>query len=97
MVRFGIRVSRRFEKELSRIDRAGRADIVDRVLAALSLLEEDPATPRPGLDVKKLAAAPRGRLFRLRIGEYRVLYEIDFDSNLVFVTTIFHRSRGYRF
>jgi mRNA-degrading endonuclease RelE of RelBE toxin-antitoxin system len=35
-------------------------------------------------------------VFRLRVGDYRLLYEVDSQSLTVFVTTLFHRGRGYR-
>jgi mRNA-degrading endonuclease RelE of RelBE toxin-antitoxin system len=82
-------------KELKTIARAGHKDVVRRILSSLRLLERDPFRARPGLDIKQLAHT-EGAVFRLRVGDYRVLYEVDTTSNTVFVTTVFHRGRGYR-
>ncbi len=95
MAPFAVVIDPEFYKELKAIERAGRRDIVKRILRALHMLEEDPVVARPGLDVKPLAGM-MGRVFRLRVGDYRVLYEVDVKSRQVFVTTVFHRSRGYR-
>ena len=97
MKAFEVRIGPGVRRDLRRIQRAGRSDIVNRILAALALLEEDPIKARPGLDVQELEAAPRGRIYRWRVGGYRVLYEVDFERRRVMVTTVFHRSRGYRF
>jgi len=83
-----------FDRDLRRIEKAGRRDVVERIQAGLILLREDPSTPRPGVDVIRLKAAA-GR-YRLRIGQYRILYEVDFKSRTIVVTTAYHRSRGYR-
>lgn len=54
----------------------------------------------------KLEADPRRRgakkltgfehQWRIRVGEYRVLYEIDDDQRLVHIYRIAHRSEAYR-
>jgi len=95
MARFAVVIHPRFPKELEAIKRAGRKDIAGRILSALRLLEQDPFQARPGLDIKPLAIAG-GSVFRLRVGDYRVLYEVDVTSETVFVTAVFHRGRGYR-
>ncbi|HLB69057.1 MAG TPA: type II toxin-antitoxin system RelE/ParE family toxin [Thermoplasmata archaeon] len=95
MARFTVVIHPRLPRELKAIERAGRKDVVRRVLSSLRLLEEDPFQARPGLDIKQLAIAGGG-VFRLRVGDYRLLYEVDAASKKVFVTAVFHRGRGYR-
>ena len=95
MARFAVVIHPRFPKELEAIKRAGRKDIAGRILSALRLLEQDPFQARPGLDIKPLAIAG-GSVLRLRVGDYRILYEVDVASKKVFVTTLFHRGRGSR-
>ena len=64
-------------------------DIQARILARLSNLEAD---PRPS-DVKKL----KGRdAWRVRVGDYRVIYEIHDRQLQVIVVTIGHRRDVYR-
>ena len=95
MARFTVVIHPRFVKELEAIKRAGRKDIAGRILSALRLLEQHPFHARPGLDIKPLAIAG-GSVLRLRVGDYRILYEVDVASKKVFVTTLFHRGRGSR-
>ena len=47
--------------------------------------------PRQAL---KLAGADR--LYRLRVGDYRIIYEVDVDAHLVLIHYIRHRREAYR-
>ena len=95
MALFGVVVHPGLPRELKTIARAGRKDVVTTHSLFPQGLERDPFRARPGLDIKQLAGT-EGAVFRLRVGDYRVLYEVDTASNTVFVTTVFHRGRGYR-
>ena len=35
-------------------------------------------------------------LYRIRVGDYRVIYSVDDDGRVVVVTRVRHRSRAYR-
>ena len=73
------------QKELDRLP----ADISDRILERLTALE---ANPRPA-DVKKL----KGRLaWRIRIGNYRAIYEINDHAHQIILVTVAHRREVYR-
>lgn len=73
------------EKELEALDSSIHKRIVTRLLA----LEEN---PRP-TGVKKLQGQES---YRLRIGDYRVLYTIDDKSRKVFIMAVGHRREVYR-
>lgn len=60
-----------------------------RVGSALKRLVEEPRSR----GARKLA---QGRGWRLRAGDYRVLYTIDDDSHMVIVFAIGHRREAYR-
>jgi mRNA interferase RelE/StbE len=63
--------------------------IADRILDRLHALETD---PRP-TDVKKL----KGREgWRIRIGDYLVIYSINDNDLVILVVTIGHRREVYR-
>jgi mRNA interferase RelE/StbE len=64
--------------------------IRDRIRVALRDLAEDP-TPA---QVKALAGG--GGLFRLRVGDWRVIYSVERDQAGVVVVDIGHRSTVYR-
>jgi mRNA interferase RelE/StbE len=62
-----------------------------RIRRAIDDLESDPRPPGALL----LAGAAR-RLWRLRVGDYRVIYEIRDDVLVVLVIRIGHRREVYR-
>lgn len=65
---------------LRRIDHADR----DRIRGAIALLAHDPRPPS--------SRALRGRDgYRVRFGDYRILYTIDDDVLLIAVVTLGHR------
>ncbi|TFH46783.1 MAG: type II toxin-antitoxin system RelE/ParE family toxin, partial [ANME-2 cluster archaeon] len=37
-----------------------------------------------------------GNIYRLRIGDYRVLYSVDNNDKIVRITTVVHRSGAYK-
>ena len=82
---YAIEILRTAQKQLAKIDRQSQGRVIDAI-RALS------ANPRPA-GCKKLT----GRLaWRIRIGEYRVIYEIE-DSRLrVLVVAIGGRQDVYR-
>ena len=82
---YSIEILRVAQKQLAKIDRAGQQRIIDGIRS----LEED---PRPA-GCKKLSGRPA---WRIRIGPYRVIYEIHDDRLLVLVVTIGDRKDVYR-
>jgi len=56
-------------------------------------IENLSATPVP-LDAIKLTGAES--LYRIRVGEYRVIYQVSHESREVIVYFIWHRSVAYR-
>jgi mRNA interferase RelE/StbE len=73
-------------KELKRIDKSK----VPRIIIAVESLV---ANPRP-VDVRKLKGSERS--FRIRVGDYRIVYEILDDSLVVCIIRIRHRKDVYR-
>jgi mRNA-degrading endonuclease RelE of RelBE toxin-antitoxin system len=62
-----------------------------RLRAALAAIRED---PRPsGFDVKVLRKDGPHRYFRVRVGDYRIVYSPRGD--ITYVWRIIHRSEGY--
>jgi len=87
---FEVFVDRRVEKDLRRVP----AHIRRKFLTALDLLAEDPVRARPGLDVKKLAGLP-GETYRVRLGDYRLLFALERDRHRVLVTSLKPREKAY--
>lgn len=63
-----------------------------RIKKALFELETDPFKPRPSADIKPLTAT-NPKKYRLRVGNFRVIYIIDNES--VQVIEVFKRGKGY--
>jgi mRNA interferase RelE/StbE len=84
-MRYQVIIPKTVRKELDRLP----DDVARRIMARLTGLETD---PRPA-DVKKL----KGRgAWRIRVGDYRVIYEIHDRVLQVIVVTIGHRREVYR-
>ncbi len=84
-MRYQVILPKSIRKELDRLP----DDIASRILARLAGLETN---PRPA-DVKKL----KGRdAWRIRVGDYRVIYEIHDRLLRILVITVGHRREIYR-
>ena len=83
---WSIRYERRAERVLDRLD----ATVRRRILGAIDILADD---PRSATNVKALVGTD---LFRLRVGDWRVVYELHDDVLLVLVIEIGHRREIYR-
>ena len=66
------------------------ADLKYRVGLTVDSLSDNPFP----VGVRKLHG--QRRLYRVRVGQYRVVYEIDEQRKLVLVTRIRHRREAYR-
>jgi len=62
------------------------------ILRAIAPLGEDPR--RPDADIKKMAGY--GDRYRLRVGDYRVIYEIADEQLIILVVGVGHRRETYR-
>jgi mRNA interferase RelE/StbE len=84
-MRYRVILPKSVQKELDRLP----DELVTRILARLTELEVQPRPP----DVKKL----KGRsAWRIRVGDYRVIYEIHDRELQVLVLTVGHRREIYR-
>jgi mRNA interferase RelE/StbE len=66
------------------------AALLDRLLAAVEKLALD---PRPTGCCKLTGSAER---YRIRVGDYRIIYRIDDGKVVVLVLVIAHRREAYR-
>jgi mRNA interferase RelE/StbE len=73
-------------KDLKRLDKW----IVPRILQAVDSLKEQPLPH----DVRKIRGSERS--YRIRVGDYRVVYTIEEDLLIVEIVRVRHRKDVYR-
>jgi mRNA interferase RelE/StbE len=83
---YAITFARSARKQLEVLDRALALRIVGRI-------ESLAVTPRPVGCVKLEGGTG---LWRIRVGDYRVIYEIDDDRCRIDVSAVRHRREAYR-
>ena len=83
---YRVELSRRAFKSLERLE----PEIRRRILEKLVVLREEP--------IPRGAVKLRGEkdVYRLRVGDYRVLYKVLWEEEVVLVFKIEHRRRAYR-
>ena len=86
MSKYSVVFTRSARKELEGLPEA----IQTRVVSQIEQLSSD---PRP-TGVRKLVGS--GPLWRLRVGEYRVIYAVHDERKLVDIICIRHRKDAYR-
>ncbi len=82
---YSIRIKNSADKELQRVNPQDRI----RIVTAIDRLKENPY----------LGVALKGNLTglrRLRVGAYRIVYEIQQDELIVLVVRVAHRGDAYR-
>jgi len=84
-VTYAVLIERRAQRALAKIAQPQR----DRIIAAIQRLGDE---PRPA-GVKKLSGR---EAWRIRVGAYRVLYEIRDSQLIVLIVDVGHRRGIYR-
>ena len=85
---YTVLVSRTFQKSFYELPKNAQ----DRIRKHLQELKEDPVTPRPHCDIKVLHDTDP-RKYRLRVGDYRIIYLIE--KQKVNVIELIKREVGY--
>jgi mRNA interferase RelE/StbE len=86
MATYEISFARSARKELERLHEPLRSRVFRRI-------EDLGSNPRP-IGCRKLVGG--GNLWRIRVGDYRVVYSVDDARQLVDVSAVRHRSDAYR-
>lgn len=79
-------ISSHAERDLRQLD----APVFHKIIAEIKALAGDPRPP----GCRKLAGSKSD--WRIRVGDYRVLYEIDDRRNVVRILRVRHRREAYR-
>ena len=83
---FEVHLSNRTEKFLKSCNN----DLYDRIYQKLKKLETDPFPQ----DVKRVIGQ-KEKTFRVRVGDYRILYVLFLDENVILVVNIDKRPKAY--
>ena len=83
---YTIEISTPAANALSKLEKANRL----RIVGAIELLSVDPRPP----GAKMLRGGEHGR-WRVRVGEYRIVYAIEDDRLLILVLRVAHRREVY--
>ncbi len=83
---YRVLLERAAEKDLTRLS----ADVHDRVVVSLKALAQNPRPP----GCRKLAGSTAD--WRIRVGDYRIVYEIADEIRIVRINRVRHRGDVYR-
>ena len=85
MVKYRIEFKKSASKELNSLPNKE----IKKILISIDQLSEEPR----GANSKKLSASDR---YRLRVGDYRILYEIKDEILIIYIIKVAHRKDVYR-
>jgi len=88
MMRYSIELSKEAADDIDALHRSDRR-LFERVIRKMESLEQMPYEGKP------LVGNHKGE-FSLRIGDYRIVYEIDTAGHKIYILTIKHRRHVYR-
>ena len=83
---YEVSLERRAERDLKKLS----TELFYRIIPHLKALSENPKPP----GCRKITGSKRD--WRIRIGDYRIIYEIDARKKAVNVMRIRHRKEAYR-
>jgi len=81
---WSVEFERRADRDLEQLD----PQVKQRVLRAIDRLLSDPRSA----DLRKLEGRPE---WRLRVGDWRVIIELDFGARTIVIERVLTRSRAY--
>jgi mRNA interferase RelE/StbE len=84
--RYEIRIARRAAKAINALERRDQ----QRIRAAIELLAENPRPPAC------VAMSGEQDVYRVRVGDYRIVYEVSGAMLIIYVVRVGHRREVYR-
>jgi len=82
--------SAEFSSEAKRFLKKAEKKLAIRIISKIEKLREDPFPS----DVKRVINR-KEKVFRVRVGDYRIEYSAFYDRNLLFISDIAKRPRAY--
>ena len=84
---YHIKLAKEAESDLESLHKSDRK-LFMRILSKIESLSENPRIGKP------LVGNHKGE-FSMRLGNYRIVYELDAASHIVFILTVKHRKHVY--
>ena len=82
----------RFEKPAEKyIEKLKDKILVKRILNKIEKLKENPFPP----EAVRVEEYKKEKVFRVRMGYYRILYYVEYSMSLIVITNIDKRARAY--
>jgi len=79
-----------FSSAARRFLKGVESDLAQRLIRRIELLAEDPF-PK---EVKRIVNR-KEKIFRVRVGDYRIQYSVVYEKNLIFISDVDRRERAY--
>jgi len=80
----------RFKKDFRSFEKSEQK----RLIQAIAKITNDPYGVNREQDIKKLKDSKSS--YRLRVGDLRIIYEIDGKKSILWLLTVAHRKESYR-
>ena len=80
--------SRQLEKNLSKVKKSGNKPLLEQKLISFA------ENPLRNINVKKIIA-PKYSVFRLRVGNWRIFYDMDSKNQIIIIYRIISRNKAY--
>ncbi len=85
---------RDFLRDVKKILKSGDKSVLFDIQEVIDELKINPHKKRPKMDIK-LISPKKGSTYRVRLGKYRLVYEIDEFNKTISLTMFFIRGKGY--
>jgi len=80
----------RYSKQAVNFIKSSEKKLIARILKKIDTLKENPVQHD-----SKVVEGYNEKLFRIRVGDYRILYEVDYKKNQLGIVKIDKRSKIY--
>ncbi len=79
-----------FSSDAKKFLKKAERQIAERIVKRIRKLREDPFPS----DVKRVVGK-KDKIFRVRVGDYRIQYSVFYERNLIFISDIDKRGRAF--
>ena len=79
-----------FSSQARKFLKKAEKQVAERIIEKIEKLKKDPFPN----DVKRVVNRME-KIFRVRVGDYRIQYSVIYERNLIFVSDVDKRSRAY--